>query len=56
MSKNAAKRRADQDAAKELVSPLELPELSEEQQKLVGAQVKCTFIRLQHVVRGSFDS
>ncbi|KAB5590139.1 hypothetical protein CTheo_6426 [Ceratobasidium theobromae] len=34
MSKNAAKRRADQDAAKELVSPLELPELSEEQQKL----------------------
>jgi hypothetical protein len=52
MSKNSVKRRADEDAVKEMVSPLELPDLSEEQQKLVDAQVKCRFPHLSTAARG----
>lgn len=42
MSKNAAKRRAgEEEGTKDAVSPLEIPQLSEQQQKLVQAQAKC---------------
>ncbi|KAG9118308.1 hypothetical protein FRC07_007240, partial [Ceratobasidium sp. 392] len=34
------KRRMDQDNAKDVVSPLDLPQLSEQQQKLIDAQAK----------------
>ncbi|KAH7333605.1 hypothetical protein B0J17DRAFT_676044 [Rhizoctonia solani] len=40
MSKNSGKRRADEDAAKEMASALDIPELNEQQQKVVDAQTK----------------
>jgi len=40
MGKNSGKRRIDEDAVKDVASPLDLPQLSEKQQKLVDAQVK----------------
>ncbi|KDN35125.1 hypothetical protein RSAG8_11858, partial [Rhizoctonia solani AG-8 WAC10335] len=40
MSKNNGKRRVDEDAAKDAASPLDVPELNEQQQKLVDAQTK----------------
>ncbi|KAL5637508.1 hypothetical protein ACGC1H_004058 [Rhizoctonia solani] len=40
MSKNNGKRRVDEDAVKEVASPLDLPELNEQQQKIVDAQTK----------------
>ncbi|CUA70969.1 template-activating factor I [Rhizoctonia solani] len=40
MSKNSGKRRVDEDAVKEVASSLDLPELNEQQQKIVDAQTK----------------
>ncbi|KAG8743229.1 hypothetical protein FRC10_000230 [Ceratobasidium sp. 414] len=40
MGKNSGKRRIDEDVVKDVTSPLDLPQLSDKQQKLVDAQVK----------------
>ena len=43
MSKTNGKRRVDEDAVKEVISPLNPPVLDEEQQKIVDAQTKCAY-------------
>jgi hypothetical protein len=58
MSKSSGKRRADEDAAKEAGSLLNIPQLNEQQQEVVDAQTKCMCISIYcvHTAYSSFSA